>query len=186
MLAGATGPGTSAALRQAGVPALQLAEPAAEATLFDSEALWARLQGRPWAGRRVLVVRGEDGRDWLADVLRQRGAEVAFVAAYRRVPPVLDIATQALLASALAEPAAHLWLFSSSQAVGHLRALAPAADWSRSRALASHPRIVQAARDAGFGQVEATAPFPQAVAAWLAASIQPSLQTSPSIQSVPL
>lgn len=169
VLAGSTGPGTSAALRAAGVPAPLLVEPAADAPKFDSEALWARLAGQDWAGRGVLVVRGEDGRDWLAETLRARGARVDFVAAYRRLPPALTTEEQALLQQSLADPAAHLWLFSSSEAVGHLRALAPAADWSRSAALASHPRIVQAARTAGFGRVELVAPSACAVAAAAAA-----------------
>jgi uroporphyrinogen-III synthase len=167
VLAGSTGPGTSAALRGAGVPEASLVEPAADAPAYDSEALWARVAGRDWAGRRVLVVRGEDGRDWLADTLRARGATVDFVAAYRRRVPALDAAESALLRSALAAPAAHRWLFSSSEAVGNLRRLAPAADWSRSSALATHPRIVSAARQAGFGQVELTAPAPAAVVARL-------------------
>ena len=163
VLAGSTGPGTTQALRQAGVPAAQIAEPAADAAQFDTEALWSRLQAMAWTAERVLVVRGESGRDWLADVLRQQGAEVNFVAAYRRTPPQPDAAGLALLAAASSQPAQHLWLFSSSEAVACLHALAPAADWSRSRALASHPRIVQAARDLGFGQVEITAPTVQAV-----------------------
>jgi uroporphyrinogen-III synthase len=165
--AGSTGPGTSAALREAGVAADSLVEPAVDATSFDSEALWARLQGEDWAGRRVLIVRGEDGRDWLAQTLRARGAAVDFVAAYRRLPPVLDAEGARLLAGAHAAPAAHLWLFSSSEAIAHLQALAPGADWSASRALASHPRIVQTAREAGFGQVDAVAPAAEAVWAWL-------------------
>lgn len=169
VLAGSTGPGTSAALRAAGVPAAALVEPAADAPAFDSEALWAQLHGRDWAGRRVLVVRGEDGRDWLAETLRSRGATTDFVAAYRRRPPLGGTAEAALLRSALAAPAAHLWLFSSSEAVANLRTLAPAADWSRSAALASHPRIAQAARAAGFGHVELTAPVPAAVVALLEA-----------------
>ena len=49
--------------------------------------------------------------------------------------------------AALARPAEHRWLFSSSEAVGQLRRLAPQADWGRSKALASHPRIAQAAKD---------------------------------------
>ena len=167
VLAGSTGPGTSAALRRAGVPEAALVEPAADASAFDSEALWARLAGRDWAGRRVLVVRGEDGRDWLADTLRARRATVDFVAAYRRRLPTLDAAESALLHSALAAPAAHRWLFSSSEAVGNLRRLAPAADWSRSAALATHPRIASAARQAGFGRVELAAPAPAAVVALL-------------------
>lgn len=164
LLAGATGPGTSSALRQAGLRTAQIVQPDAQAGQFDSEALWARLQALPWIGRRVLVVRGEDGRDWLAQVLEERGAVVDFVAAYRRTPPQLDADAQALLAAACTQPQRHVWLFSSSEAVGWLRALAPTADWSRGRALASHPRIVQAARDLGFGQVQLTAPTTQAVA----------------------
>jgi uroporphyrinogen-III synthase len=164
-LAGATGPGTSSALRAEGLAAASIVEPPADAPSFDSEALWAGLAHREWAGRRVLVVRGEEGRDWLAETLRGRGAEVAFVAAYRRLPPTLDADGQALLAAALAEPARHVWHFSSSEAVAHLRALAPAADWRHSAALASHPRIAQAAAGAGFGRVDLVAPKPESVAA---------------------
>ncbi len=117
VLAGSTGPGTSAALRSAGVPVPLLVEPAADAPKFDSEALWERLASRQWAGLSVLVVRGEDGRDWLAETLRERGAAVDFLAAYRRGRPHSAIAEQALLQQSLADPAGHLWLFSSSEAV---------------------------------------------------------------------
>ncbi len=162
--AAATGPGTAAALRAAGVPDGARVEPAADASRFDSEALWAQVAHEDWAGRQVLVVRGEDGRDWLADTLRERGASVDFVAAYRRLAPQPDAAGRALLAQAAADPAAHLWLFSSSEAVGHLQALAPATDWSRSLALATHPRIAAAARAAGFGRVALTSPTTEAAA----------------------
>jgi uroporphyrinogen-III synthase len=164
-LAGATGPGTSAALRDVGLAGPQIVEPAADAARWDSEALWERIAGRDWAGRRVLVVRGEDGRDWLADTLREHGARVDFVAAYRRRAPQPDAAARALVAAARAAPAVHLWIFSSGEAVGQLRALAPDADWSASQAAASHPRIAQAARAAGFGRVLTVAPTPAAVAA---------------------
>jgi uroporphyrinogen-III synthase len=172
--AGCTGPGTAAALQAAGVPAVAVVQPAPGAGL-DSEGLWAQLEPEPWAGRQVLVVRGEEGRDWLAEALRERGAAVSFVAAYRRCPPVLGEAGRTLLAQAQAEPGVHAWIFSSSEAVAHLRALAPAARWQASRALASHPRIAQAAREAGFGTVELLpAATPEAVAAWAGrwASIQ--------------
>jgi uroporphyrinogen-III synthase len=175
--AGSTGPGTSAALRAAGVPEACLVEPALDAPNFDSEALWARLAAQDWAGRHALVVRGEDGRDWLAETLRERGAKVDFVAAYRRCRPVLKAAEQALLDSSLADPAACVWLLSSSEAVANLRALAPAADWSRSSAIASHPRIAESARGLGFGRVELAAPTPAAVVARLAA--WPSIQSAP-------
>ena len=162
LAAGSTGPGTTAALHAAGVA--QVEAPAADAPQFDSETLWTGLASRPWAGRRVLVVRGEEGRDWLAEQLRASGAEVAFVAAYSRRRPVLDEPALELLAAAVAAPAQHLWIFSSSEAVANLKALAPHADWSAARAVASHPRIADAARQAGFGQVERVAPDPQALA----------------------
>jgi uroporphyrinogen-III synthase len=169
VLAGSTGPGTSAALLAAGVPAADLVEPAPDAPRNDSEALWQQLAARPWAGRRALIVRGEEGRDWLADTLRAAGCAVDFLAAYRRRAPRPDADGLALLAAAQADPAGHLWLFSSSEAVGHLRGLVPTADWSASAALASHPRIAQAARDAGFGCVGTLPATPAELAGWLAA-----------------
>ena len=144
--------------------------PAADAPRFDSEALWALLQTRrPWAGARALVVRGEGGRDWLADTLRQHGAAVHFVEAYRRTAPVPDAAARALLAAALAAPGEHVWLLSSSEAIGQLALLAPGADWSGARALATHPRIAKTAAGQGFSRVSTVAPDPQAVVAALRA-----------------
>jgi uroporphyrinogen-III synthase len=177
--AGSTGPGTSQALRLAGVPPAAIVEPPAEAGRFDSEALWACLQQEDWNGRRARIVRGEEGRDWLADTLKARGASVDFVAAYRRQQPQLDAAGRALLAQAQAAPAGHLWVFSSSEAVANLQQLAPAADWSRSAAVASHPRIAATAQAAGFAAVQLVAPT---VAALVLAQAALGAD-SPSIQS---
>jgi uroporphyrinogen-III synthase len=167
--AGATGPGTTAALIECGVPAAAVVQPAADAVTLDSEALWAQLQHQEWAGRQVLVVRGEDGRDWLADTLRARGARLDFVAAYQRVLPSLGSRERAMLALAVATPTQHLWLFSSSQAVAHLCSLAPGVDWQHSLAFASHPRIAQAAQECGFGSVSEVAASPKAVVEAVAA-----------------
>lgn len=165
VLAAAPGLGTRQALQQAGVPAAALCSPAEDGGQFDSEALWAVLRPRcTWPGASALVVRGESGRAWLADVLRQQGAEVHFVEAYRRTVPVPGAAAQAVLAAALSRPRAHCWLFSSSEAVGHLPLLAPAADWSQARALATHARIAEAARRLGMADVQTVAPAPEAVA----------------------
>ena len=56
---------------------------------FDSEALLAlpELSGERVAGRRVMIFRGDGGRELLADTLRQRGAEVECLACYRRTGP---------------------------------------------------------------------------------------------------
>jgi uroporphyrinogen-III synthase len=166
--AASTGPGTTAALRAAGVARIE--EPAPDSPQFDSEALWARIATWPWAGQTVVVVRGEEGRDWLGQQLHAAGAQVHFVSAYRRLAPTLDAQGQALLAQALAEPAVHCWLFSSSEAVGHLLRLAPGASWVASWALASHPRIAQAARNAGFGRVDLVGPGTDAVLRHLGAA----------------
>ncbi len=168
LIAAGTGPGTRQALLTAGVPAGLVLTPPDSAATFDSEALWAVLRPRlNWTGLDVLVVRGEGGRDWLADTLRQHGALVHFVEAYRRTAPVLDAAAQRLLQQALALPDDYCWLFSSSEAVGHLPTLAPGADWRPAVALASHPRIAQTAERLGFGRVQQVAPAPGSVAAAL-------------------
>jgi uroporphyrinogen-III synthase len=90
--------------------------------------------------------------------------------------PVLEPAQQALLAQALAQPAQHLWLLSSSEAVGHLTRLAPGADWSASQALASHARIAASACALGFGRVREVAPAREAVLQALRAL---SIQSAP-------
>jgi uroporphyrinogen-III synthase len=163
VLAGSPGPGTTRTLAALGVPAAQIVEPAADAVQFDSEALWAQLAGRDWAGRAALIVRGDGGREWLADMLRERGVEVSFVCAYRRAAPVLDEAPRGLLDAALARPAQHLWFFSSSEAIDHLLVLRPAADWGAAQALATHPRIAERARQAGFARVSECRPTVEAV-----------------------
>jgi uroporphyrinogen-III synthase len=154
--AGCTGPGTArvlrAALAAAGAAQAGVVEPEPGEAL-ESESLWRRLAGRDWPGRRVFVVRGGQGRDWLAAQWQGAGAQADFVAAYARRAPVPDAAGQAVLRAALAAPTRHAWYFGSAEAVAHLGALAPGADWSGAVALASHPRIAQAAQAAGFLRV---------------------------------
>jgi uroporphyrinogen-III synthase len=166
-LAGSTGPGTTQALRAAGVPPQQIVEPPREPAQFDSEALWQGLSGRRWTQKRVLVVRGDGGREWLGEQLRDAGAQVEFVRTYRRVAPRWSAAQQALAEQALREPQHSVWLLSSSQASAHLRTLLPHARWSSSQAWATHARIAEAARALGFGVVHTVAPTQQAVVdAW--------------------
>lgn len=166
--AAATGPGTVAALRERGVPVECIVAPAADAAQFDSEALWSLVAAWPWAGRPAWIVRGNGGRDWLGDQLRAAGAQVRVVQSYARAVPSLAPGERALLEAALAEPARWTWMFSSSEAIANLHALAPGARWDGGRALASHPRIAERARDLGFGSVTTIAPSPAAVAAALA------------------
>jgi uroporphyrinogen-III synthase len=162
--AAATGPGTVAALRECGVPSERIVAPAPDAPQFDSEALWSAVSGWRWAQRPVWIVRGNGGRDWLGQHLREAGAVVHVVQSYRRNAPTLSDAERALLAEALAQPVRWIWMFSSSEAIDHLQALAPQAAWGASRALASHPRIAERARALGFGSVTAVSPTAVSVA----------------------
>ncbi len=163
------GPGTTATLLRAGWPAARIDAPAAGAPQFDSESLWAEVAPQVAPGARVLIVRGGDaqgraaGRDWLAARIAAAGGAVEQVVAYRRAAPVLDAARRALAESAARDGS--LWLFSSSEAIAHLRAALPRQDWSGARALATHPRIAEAARAAGFGAVRETRPAPADVVA---------------------
>ena len=157
--AAATGPGTVAALRAQGLAEGQVLAPREDSAQFDAETLWQqRLAPLDWRGRRVLIVRGEAGRDWLASTLQAAGAEVDLLAAYRRAAPVWQAEERAVLARIEAEPARHAWQFSSSEAVRHL------ADWIAAQtgphpgllaapALATHPRIAETARTAGWTTV---------------------------------
>jgi len=166
--AAATGPGTVAALRDCGVPPSRIVAPPADAPQFDSEALWAVVSAWPWAGRPVWLVRGNGGRDWLGQQLRDAGADVHVLQSYGRAAPALAPDERALLAEAVSDPARWIWMFSSSEAIGHLQQVAPDARWASGRALASHPRIAERAVAAGFGAVTVVSPSPAAVARALA------------------
>lgn len=155
-----TGPGTQAALLAAGWPAVLVRCPSADADRFDSEALWALVQAdvQSWPGRSVLIVRGADasgqlaGRDWLARQLEAAGVQVLQCVAYARRQPVLDEATRQRARQALHDGS--WWLFSSSEAAGHLALLLPGAIGPQARALATHPRIAERLREQGWGRVE--------------------------------
>ena len=157
-LAACTGPGSAAQLLALGVPAAQILSPASDAAQFDSEALWNQLAPRNWASRSVLVVRGEAGREWLADTLADAGARVDFLQAYVRAPAVLTSHEREVFALALAHPHAHVWLLSSSEAVTAASSIAGTAQWASAQALATHPRIAQTARALGWGFVEVCRP----------------------------
>lgn len=75
------GKGTAKALQDYGIEALAPPEG------HDSEALLTLPRLQQVAGEKVLVLRGEGGRGFLAQTLRERGAEVEFAELYRRAVP---------------------------------------------------------------------------------------------------
>ena len=170
----ATGPGTARALLRAGVAPHCVDAPAPDAGQFDSEALWAQVASQVVAGARVLIVRGADaadndgagsGREWFAQQVAAAGGQAEFVVSYERRAPTLEASAQALAKQSASDGS--VWLFSSAQALANLNAVLPGQNWAAARALATHPRIAQAARAAGFGVVFESRPTLADVAAAL-------------------
>jgi uroporphyrinogen-III synthase len=112
----ATGRSTAAVLDAAGLCVLC---PGQE----DSEGVLALPELADVAGKRFLLLRGEDGRELLADTLRARGARVDVLALYRRQLPAPSLAQW----QALPPPAPDWVILSSPAAWRHWQQLAGAA-----------------------------------------------------------
>lgn len=172
------GPGTAAVLRACGISADQIDQPDAQSAQFDSESLWQQVGPSIRPGDRVLIVRGSEahadpasastgsGRDWLSAQIRSAGGQIDYIAAYTRAAPAFTSAQ--LAAARSASDTGACWVLSSAQALGHLLAALPEQRWSDARALATHPRIAEAAHRAGFGAVVQCRPALEDVAAALA------------------
>ncbi|MBB1518339.1 uroporphyrinogen-III synthase [Aquipseudomonas guryensis] len=121
------------------------------ATGDDSEALLALpelQQALATPEPRVLILRGEGGRELLAETLRERGVTVDYLELYRRVLP--DYPPGCLLQRVRGERLNAL-LVSSAQGLEHLQHLA-GADWpelARLPLLVPSPRVAELARAAG-------------------------------------
>lgn len=164
------GPGTTKALLAESISPQCLIQPSPNAPQFDSESLWEQAQHHVCAGQRVLIVRGGDGQDasgqgrpWLTQQLQQCGVQVDFASVYERRAP--EATTERLQAIQTLRDKQAAWLFSSSECVQHLVLCNTAWSWQAHTALATHPRIAQQARLAGFGRVIETMPAVQSIAA---------------------
>ena len=193
---GVVGPGSVAALARHGVeaPAYRVISPAAAAdddvARFDSEALFAAIDASFGAasleGKRVLIVRGDGGREWLADRLREGGVEVETVAAYRRLVPEPSIGAWSRVHELLAgEP--HAWLITSSEGVRNLDELAhehlnagEIAQLKRATLVTPHPRIAQTARGLGFDSITVSGAGDERIAQTLLLAVPPVVQPVPT------
>ncbi len=111
----APGPGTAAALVAAGLDDVRI-----PATTFDSEGLLALPELADVAGKRIVIFRGNGGREFLGDTLRARGASVDHVGCYRREIPQGGAGG---LAEALREGRAQALTLTSSEGLDNLVAL---------------------------------------------------------------
>ena len=128
----------------------------------DSEHLLLALDLSALRGKRVLIVRGDGGRDYLADGLRAAGAEVEFVTAYRRKVPLLTPALRATLEKLLQHN--NDWIITSSEALRGLLALlgemgdekTVVVKMQQQHLIVPHARIAQTAAALGFARVTLT------------------------------
>lgn len=136
---------------------------------FDSEALLALPALADVNGWRVVVFRGDGGRELLGDTLRERGASVDYVECYRRVRPNADVG-----------PLLRRWgrgeidavAVSSSEGLRNLFDLLGQlgqALLKRTPLFAPHARIAESARALGCERVIETGPADEGIFAGLAA-----------------
>jgi uroporphyrinogen-III synthase len=142
----------------------------------DSEHLLQTLDLAALQNQPVLIIRGESGRELMADGLRAAGANVDVVAAYRRSVPRLTPELEATLRRLLgqqAQPAqptpANDWVITSSEALRGLCALLAELDrnspggasdyvvaMQQQHLIVPHARIAETARDLGFSRLTLT------------------------------
>ena len=141
----AIGPGGARALHRFGVN-----DVIAPQERHDSESLLASPYLQNVRDRRIVIFRGDGGRELLGDTLTARGARVEYAACYRRGKPVFDTA-----------PLIHAWerhriaavIVTSSEGLRnfceHIGAAGRA--WlGETLTVAPHPRIAAVARDLGL------------------------------------
>ncbi|TFW15491.1 uroporphyrinogen-III synthase [Duganella callida] len=163
------GEGSRAALAAHGItPAQARIVSPADAAHSDSEHLLQTLDLDALRGKPVLLVRGESGRELMADGLRAAGALVDVVPAYRRAVPELTPALAATLRRLLAQR--NDWVITSSEALRGLCGLLHQMDLQTAGAMqhnsvvamqqqhliVPHARIAETANNLGFSQLTLT------------------------------
>jgi uroporphyrinogen-III synthase len=145
----APGPGTAEALAAVGIAGARV-----PTTTFDSEGLLALPEFSSVRGRRVVIFRGDGGREHLGDTLHARGAHVDSVACYRRARPQSGTAG---LAEAFREGRIDAVTITSGEGLGNLWAIvddATRATWRAIPTFVPHPRIAGHAHDLGLAVIE--------------------------------
>lgn len=128
------------------VPPALVLHPDAASTQ-DSEGLWTLLQPRLSSLRRVLIVRGQSGREWLGERLEAANVVVERLAVYTRQPAVWTPDELQRLNAALRSSAPCIFLLTSGESVDAAHAnivraglLTP---WTQSRFVVIHERVAR-------------------------------------------
>ena len=141
----AIGQATSAALQQQlGNSALFPQNAADSESLLKLEVL----QQNKIDGHKILIVRGEGGRETLKQQLQQRGAEVQYLELYRRISPQFNTKNPNPLPSLLKKGRVDLVTVTSGQSLEYLTELAA----DQKSLLKALPLLVPSARIAELAQ----------------------------------
>lgn len=135
---------------------------------FDSEALLALPEFAAVAGQRIVIFRGDSGRDLFGDTLKERGATVDYVTCYRRTRPDLDPAPLIKLWS---EGKLDAMTVTSSEGLRNLYDMVGklGQGWlKRTPTFVPHARIAEQARALGLHNVVQTGPADAGLLAGLA------------------
>lgn len=144
----AVGRGSVRALAQFGV-----GEVIAPRESFDSESLLAQPEMHAVAGQRIVIFRGEGGRDLLGDTLIRRGARLEYAECYRRGRPHADSAP---LMNAWGGHGVDAIIVTSSEGVRNLYEMVGKLGQPRLRktlVVLPHERIAQTARTLGMSNI---------------------------------
>ena len=127
----------------------------------DSQTLLQALDLPALRGKKVLIIRGESGRELLADALRAAGAQVTQVAAYRRAAPMLDTAGFLQLRRMIESQ--NDWIVTSSEALRILVQMARqvagedgVAKMQQQKLIVPHVRIAETAQILAFRNIKLT------------------------------
>lgn len=144
----AIGPATARALNQAGYRVA--VQPDA---IFDSESLLRHPRLEHPAGRRILIIKGSNGRPFLEQELKARGAEVVAAEVYQRVPATPSRAVLQTLLDSFSAGAVQVITATSLEIASNLLAIATPAlrgEFERVHWLVPGKRIAAALRERGL------------------------------------
>ncbi|WP_341502421.1 uroporphyrinogen-III C-methyltransferase [Gallaecimonas sp. GXIMD4217] len=144
---GAVGEATAQALREAGAPEVLVAEPP------TSEGLLALPELQELAGQKVLLAKGEGGRELIQQQLADRGAEVEPLVLYRRRP----LSLPEYCAARWRQAGVDRLLLTSGSLMAALLAAVPDKEqhWLKSLpVLVPSKRLADQAKAAGFSHIQ--------------------------------
>jgi uroporphyrinogen-III synthase len=132
------GPATAAAVEAAG----HIVDIRSEAG-YDSEHLLEEPEFQAVKGKEIRIIRGNTGRELLANTLTERGANVSYLSVYERRLPVVDAGTLASLEARWRQGDIAIVTAMSVQSLHNLVSLLP--DWCRQQ-LETTPLVTPAGR----------------------------------------